>query len=164
MNQNSFTTSFITDKSPETAFQAITNFRAWWSEEIEGKTDLLNETFFYHYKDVHLCKLKMTTSAPNRKFVYDVLDNYFSFTKDNREWKGTKLLFDISSEGGKTKVTFTHQGLTPDDECYNICHESWENYILNSLSDLINQGKGKPNPKDQDGFNAEVVKKGKLKA
>lgn len=163
MNQTSFSTSFLTDKSPEMVFQAITNFRAWWSEEIEGRSDLLNETFYYHYKDVHLCKLKMTTFIPNQRLVYDVLDNHFSFTKDPREWKGTKLLFDISSEGGKTKVTFTHQGLTPDEECYDICHESWENYILNSLSNLINHGTGKPNPKDKDGFNAEVVEKWKLK-
>ena len=36
--------------------------------------------------------------------VYEVLDNHFNFTKDKTEWIGTKLIFDISTEGAKTKV------------------------------------------------------------
>src|SRR5690606_18550952 len=136
MNLSSFSTSFLTEKSPESAFQAISDFREWWSEEIEGPTNKLEETFYYHYKDIHLCKLKLTESVKNKRLVYEVLDNHFSFTKDPREWKGTRFLFEISEEDGKTKVTFTHEGLTPEHECYDICQESWENYILNSLFSL----------------------------
>jgi hypothetical protein len=162
MKNKSYSNSFLTDKSPEEAFQAISNFRGWWSEEIEGNTDQLGETFFYHYKEVHLCKLKLTTATPNQKLVYDVTDNHFSFTSDPTEWKGTKLVFDISTENGKTKVTITHEGLTPEDECYEICHESWNNYFSNSLFNLLENGKGYPNPKEKDGFNADIVRKWNL--
>jgi hypothetical protein len=40
--------------------------------------------------------------------------------------------------------------------------DAWTNYIKNSLRSLITTGKGQPNPKEGDGFNAEIVKKWKL--
>ena len=43
------------DQTPEEVFNAINNPRGWWSEEIEGSTDKLNDEFNYHYKDVHHC-------------------------------------------------------------------------------------------------------------
>lgn len=153
-----YSTTLLTDQRPETAFKAIKNFRAWWSEEIEGSTDQVGETFFYHYKDVHLCKLKLVELIPNKKLVYQVLDNQFNFVKDKSEWIDTKLVFDISTANGKTKVQFTHEGLVPDYECYNVCRDAWTSYLQGSLKSLIETGKGKPNPKE-GGLNAELVKK-----
>jgi len=153
-----YTSTFMVEQSPETAFNAIKNFRAWWSEEIEGNTDKLNETFFYHYKDVHLSKIKLIEIIPNKKLVYQVLDNEFNFVEDKSEWIGTKLIFDISEENGKTKVHFTHEGLVPEYECYQICNDAWTGYIQGSLQSLITTGKGKPNAKE-GGLNAELIEK-----
>lgn len=155
---NSYTSTILVEQNPETAFNAIKNFRAWWSEEIEGNTDKLNETFFYHYKDVHLTKLKLIEIVPNQKLVYLVLDNEFNFIKDKTEWVNSKLIFDISTENGKTKVKFTHEGLLPEHECYNVCEDAWTSYIQGSLQSLITTGKGKPNAKE-GGLNAELVEK-----
>lgn len=158
MDNKDFTATISVDQSPETAFNAIKNFRAWWSEDTEGNTDQLNETFFYHYKDVHLCKLKLIEMVPNEKLVYLVVDNEFNFVKDKTEWVNTKLIFEITKEGEKTKVKFTHEGLVPAYECYNVCHDAWSGYINGSLQSLITTGKGKPNAKE-GGLNAELVKK-----
>ncbi|MBC7388537.1 MAG: SRPBCC domain-containing protein [Opitutaceae bacterium] len=158
MESKDYTTSILVEQSPATAFKAITNFRAWWSEEIEGKTDQLNETFFYHYKDVHLCKIKLIEIVQDNKLVYKVMENEFNFTKDKTEWVGTKLIFDITKEGDKTKVKFTHEGLVPEYECYNVCNDAWTSYIQGSLKNLITTGKGKPNGKE-GGLNAELVEK-----
>jgi len=158
MEDQDFTTSFTVDNSPASVFSAITNFRAWWSVQIEGSTDQLNETFLYHYKDVHLCKVKLIEIVPNKRLVYLVVDNHFNFTKDKTEWINTKLIFDISAEGGKTKVQFTHEGLVPAYECYDVCHDAWTSYIQGSLQSLITTGTGKPNPKE-GGLNAELVEK-----
>jgi hypothetical protein len=158
MESKDFKTSILVDKSPADIIDAIVNFRAWWSEEIEGITDQLNETFFYHYKDVHLCKIKLVEIIPDKKLVYKVLDNEFNFTKDKTEWINTKLIFDILPENGKTKLVFTHEGLVPTDECYDVCEDAWTSYIQGSLYSLITTGKGKPNPKE-GGLNAELVEK-----
>ena len=77
-----------------------------------------------------------------------MLDNYFSFIKDETEWVGTKVIFEIVEKDGKTQLRFTHYGLTPQYECYDICNEGWTNYIRNSLYKLITTGKGAPNPKE----------------
>ncbi|MEQ9377500.1 MAG: SRPBCC domain-containing protein [Imperialibacter sp.] len=158
MENKDFTASILVDQTPKTAFNAIKDFRAWWSDDIEGNTDQLNETFFYHYKDVHLCKIKLIELVPDKKLVYQVVDNDFNFVKDKTEWINTKLIFDISKEGGKTKVVFTHEGLVPSYECYQVCEDAWSSYIQGSLQSLITTGIGKPNPKE-GGLNAELVEK-----
>ena len=163
MDKQDYTATILVDQKPKVAFDAIKNFRGWWSEDIEGGTDRLDETFFYHYKDVHLCKIKLIEMIPDKKLVYQVIDNQFSFTKDKSEWINTKLIFEISTEGDKTKVKFTHEGLVPEYECYKICNDAWSNYIKKSLYDLITIGKGQPNPKEGEGFNAAIVEKWKLK-
>ncbi len=163
MDTNSYTATIVVDKDAHTAFNAIKNFRGWWSEEIEGETGKLNAEFLYHYKDVHICKLKLVEAVPGKKLVYEVLDNQFNFIDDKTEWIGTKLIFDISAEVDKTKVKFTHEGLVPQYECYKVCNDAWSNYIKNSLYKLITKGKGEPNPKNADGFNAELADKWKIK-
>ena len=89
--------------------------------------------------------------------------NYFNFTKDKSEWTGTKIIFEISEKNGKTQLHFTHEGLTPDHECYNACYDGWTNYIKKSLYNLITKGKGQPNPKE-GGFNEELIEKLNLKS
>jgi hypothetical protein len=159
----SFTASITVSKSESDAFNAIKNFRGWWSEEIEGSTDKLNETFFYHYKDIHLCKMKLIEEVPGRKLVYLVVENEFNFIRDRSEWVNTKLIFNIKSKGNETEVTFTHEGLVPEYECYEVCHDAWSGYINKSLKNFIETGTGNPNPKDKDGFNSELAKKWGLK-
>lgn len=146
MDKKDFTATILVNQNKTTAFDAVKNFRAWWSEEIEGNTDKFNEEFFYHYKDIHLCKMKLIEMVPDKRLVYQVIDNQFNFTQDKTEWIDTKLIFDITSEGGKTKVQFTHEGLVPDYECYNVCNDAWTGYIKKSLYNLITTGKGEPNP------------------
>jgi hypothetical protein len=149
MTAPDFTTTILVDQSPEEVFNAISNVRGWWSEEIEGGTEKLNDEFNYHYEDIHSCKMKLTEVVPGKKVVWLVLDNYFKFTKDKSEWIGTKIIFDISEKDNKTQLIFTHQGLVPEYECFDICKNAWTTYIQSSLRNLITTGKGQPNGKDK---------------
>ncbi|RZK52741.1 MAG: SRPBCC domain-containing protein [Pedobacter sp.] len=147
MENQDFTTAILVAQTPEVAYKAVNNVRGWWSEEIEGDTDKLNAEFNYHYEDVHRCKMHIIEMVPNEKVVWFVKENYFKFTEDATEWTGTKIIFDISTADGKTEVRMTHQGLVAEYECFEICRDSWTNYIQNSLCGLIETGKGKPNGK-----------------
>ncbi len=148
MENKDFTTSFYTNATTQQVFDAINNVRGWWSENIDGETGQPNSEFSYHYEDVHRCKMKITEFIPNKKVVWHVLDNYFKFTKDESEWKDTDIIFEIAEKDGKTELKFTHKGLVPEYECYNICHDAWTHYIQQSLKDLITTGKGSPTPKE----------------
>lgn len=161
MKTSDFTTSFTVDRSSKEVFEAINNVRGWWSEEIEGRTDQPNGEFFYHYKDVHLSKMKIVEMIPNEKIVWFVKDNEFNFVEDKTEWKGTKIVFEISKVGDKTRLVFTHHGLVPEYECYEVCKDAWTSYIQGSLKDLITTGKGKPNAKE-GGLDTELIKKWNL--
>jgi hypothetical protein len=76
------------------------------------------------------------------------VDGYLKFTQDNAEWVGTDITFEISKAGDKTEVRFTHVGLAPDHECFDICSNAWSFYITGSLRGLIETGKGQPNDKE----------------
>jgi hypothetical protein len=158
MKTSDFSTTILVDQTPEEVFKAINNPRGWWSEEIEGSTNKLDDEFTYHYKDVHICKMKLTEMIRNRKVVWHVMNNYFNFTKDKSEWKDTQIIFEIAEKDGKTQLHFTHLGLVPEYECYDACRQGWTNYINHSLYNLVTTGKGQPNPKE-GGFNEQLVKK-----
>ena len=145
MNPANFTTSFTVDQTPAEAFAAITNVRGWWSENIEGSTDKLDDEFTYRHEDVHRCKLRLTEVIPDQKVAWLVLDNYFNFTQDTTEWTGTEIIFEVSAKGNQTEVRFTHLGLVPEYECFDICSNAWGSYINGSLRSLMTTGKGQPN-------------------
>lgn len=145
MKTPDFTTTILVDQTPPEVFMAINNVRAWWSEEIEGDTDKIDAVFNYHYEDMHRCKIRILELIPDEKVVWLVMENYFKFTEDKTEWTNTKVVFEINKKKNKTEVRFTHIGLVPAYECYEICKDGWTNYIQNSLQRLITTGKGLPN-------------------
>ena len=157
-----FTAVFLVDQSPEEVFDAVNHVRQWWSENIEGDTDKLGSEFNYHFEDVHLCKIRIVELAPSQRVVWLVLDNYFKFTKDKSEWRNTKMLFDIAKKDGQTEVRFTHQGLVPEYECYDVCHEAWSFFVYSSLRNLITAGKGAPTRRDDHSFNSRLIEKWQL--
>jgi hypothetical protein len=148
MSDQDFTAAITVDQTPAEAVEAIKNVRGWWSEQIEGSTVKLGDEFTYRYKDVHSCKMKLIEVIPQKRVAWLVVDNYFNFTKDKSEWKGTKIVFDVSRKDNVTEIRFTHEGLVPEYECFNICSKAWGSYINGSLRNLTMTGKGQPNPKE----------------
>ena len=149
MNDQNYTTSFTVDKTPQEVFDAIKNVRAWWSEEIDGDTDKLGAVYYYHFKDIHRCTIKVTELVSNKKVAWRVLHNDFNFIKDKTEWNDTELVFEIEKKGDKTEFRFTHVGLAPSYECYRVCSDAWGTYINGSLHSLIATGKGQPNQNEE---------------
>jgi uncharacterized protein YndB with AHSA1/START domain len=151
MNTNGYTTSFTVDQSPEQVFDAINNVRGWWAEEIDGSTGELGTEFTFRHKDVHRSTQKITEFVPGQKVVWRVLESRLNFVKDQTEWNGTDVVFEIDRSGGQTELRFTHLGLVPAFECYGGCSGAWGFYIDDSLCALITTGKGKPIQKEKGG-------------
>ena len=146
MKNQDLAISLFVDKSPAEVYAAINNVRGWWADKLKVPTDHVGNEWEYRYKDIHYSNQRTSELVANKKVVWDVTDSTLSFTKDKAEWTGTQMVFDISPKGKKTEVKFTHKGLVPKCECFEACEHGWDYYINTSLKNLIETGKGKPNP------------------
>jgi uncharacterized protein YndB with AHSA1/START domain len=150
MSEQSYTTTLTVDRAPDEVFTAINDVRGWWSQEVEGRTDEVGARFRYRGHDEadtveHLATIEVVELVPGRRVVWKVLDNFMSFIDDQTEWKGTEIRFEISPTGnGGTEVRFTHAGLVPAYECFDVCRNAWDFYVLDSLERLITAGRGAP--------------------
>jgi hypothetical protein len=86
----------------------------------------------------------LTEFIPGRRVVWHVSDSYIAFVKDKTEWDDTEVVFDVTEKDGRTEVRFTHVGLVPAYECFDICSDAWGSYITGSLRSLITTGQGDP--------------------
>jgi uncharacterized protein YndB with AHSA1/START domain len=145
----SYTTEFTVEQTPEQAFAAIADVRAWWSGNIDGITDQPDAEFTYRYQDIHYSKQRITELVPGQRIVWQVLDSHLDFTDDPREWVGSTLVFELTPAADGTSVHFSHVGLTPESECYDKCSAAWDFYVNGSLKQLITQGSGEPNASEE---------------
>jgi uncharacterized protein YndB with AHSA1/START domain len=156
MNKN-LTISFNTDKSAEEVFKAINNVRGWWGAGVTGGTEKPGDEFVYKHVPYHYSKQRLTEVVPGKKVVWLVTEGELSFTDEKSEWVNTKIIFEIEKKGKQTTVTFTHEGLTPSCECFDDCSQGWNHY-LQSLLQLIETGKGNPDPASKSKGSVESVK------
>ena len=147
MLNSDFTITFVVDQTANEVFNAIKNVRGWWSEELEGSSEKLNDEFSYRHGDFHYSRHKLIEVEPDKKVVWLTTDSKLSFVKKQDEWNNTKMIFEISSQDDKTKLVITHLGLVPAFECFNDCSKGWTHYLQNSLLPLITTGQGKPDKK-----------------
>ncbi|AWA31248.1 ATPase [Flavobacterium magnum] len=143
MAATDFTCVLKTKRSPEDVFHAIGNVRAWWSgyynEEITGDTEKLDDEFSFRAGDgAHYSRHRLVEVVPSKRIVWLTTEGALSFVDKQDEWVGTKIIFDISQDGGETTLTFTHEGLTPETPCYDACAPAWSQYLEHKLLPLIN--------------------------
>jgi uncharacterized protein YndB with AHSA1/START domain len=139
-----FTFTVTTEKTPQEVFQAIKQVRSWWSglyeEEFIGDSEKLGDEFSFRAGGgAHYSKQKLVEIVPNEKIVWLITESDFTFIEKSDEWTGTKLIFEISEKDGKTKVVFTHAGLTPEVECYDSCAPAWSQYLKEKFLPFVNQ-------------------------
>ena len=151
MTAQSHTSSFTVDRSPREVSDAVTDVRAWWLQQIEGDPTAVGNEFGFTVPGVHRSRMRVTELVPGERVVWRVLDNHMSFVEDQSEWIGTEIRFDIERVGGATELRFTHVGLSPADQCYDVCSNAWASYIGGSLRRLVTTGEGAPssNPDEE---------------
>jgi hypothetical protein len=147
MKKQDYTVSITVNATAKEAFKAINDVTKWWTENLEGSSKELNDEFTVRFDDVHVSTQKLIEVIPDKKVVWLVTDSKLNFVKNKQEWTNTKICFEISTQGNKTKIDFTHFGLVSGIECYGGCSGAWGQYIDGSLFKLLTEGKGMPEPR-----------------
>lgn len=149
MDEASYTTTVTIARPPAEVFDAINDVRGWWSEEVEGDTDRVGAEFAYRGHDdadtvEHRSRIRVEELVAGERVVWRVLDNYMSFIDDQSEWKDTEIRFELSPSATGTELRFTHVGLVPSYECFDVCKDAWGLYIRESLPAFVTTGLGAP--------------------
>ena len=145
MTNKNITATIEVLKPAQEVFNCITDVTNWWSKDFDGNSKQLNDQFSIHHLGQHYSKQKLTEVIPGKKIVWLVTESELSWLKyDKQEWTNTKMIFEITTAGDKTILHFTHEGLTPEKECYAMCEKGWKMIIEDWLFHFITYGTPSP--------------------
>ena len=139
-----YTATITVDRTPAEVYDAINDVAGWWGR-ITGTTTAEGDEFVYVVPGLHYSGFRVTELEPGRRIAWIVTGSYLSFVDDKQEWNGTTVRFEIVPSDAGTQVTFTHEGLKPEVECYGACSNAWGTYIRGSLAAFLETGVGRPN-------------------
>jgi hypothetical protein len=144
--ERGYSTSYTVQQSPQEVFAAVLDVGAWWTGQVEGRTDGLGAEFTYRHPPQHYSRQRVVELESDRRVVWRVTDSRLSFISERGEWTGSEIVFDIRPAADGTALRFTHVGLVPDVECFDACSTAWLHYVNGSLRSLITTGEGLPDP------------------
>ena len=144
MKKSDFSARFLVNENAEKIFAAILQVRDWWGKDIEGSTTMLNDEFIFRAGEVHVSTQKVIELIPFQKITWLVTDSSLNFLKNKSEWTGIKIYFEITPVQSQSQLTFTHQGLLPEIECYEACSTAWSQILESGLLQFIRTGIANP--------------------
>ena len=147
MNNQNYNATLTVSQPATEVFKAIISVSKWWSENLTGDSENPEGVFTVDFGNESFVTHKLIEVVPDKKVVWLVTDCNLPWLKDKTEWTNTKMNFEISTRDSQTEMTFTHVGLVPEVECYDMCVKGWDQYIKDSLLKLITEGKGDPQKK-----------------
>lgn len=137
MKNENYHKTIMVNGSAKEAMKKIGMIDQWWRKDFKGTVEKLNDTFRVPFGEPSYVDFKVTEFTPSKKMVWNVTDCYLQWFQDKKEWNNTNLIFQLSEQNGKTKIDFTHEGLVPEIECYEICEKGWNGHI-DGLKNYIN--------------------------
>jgi len=109
-----FQTGITVNVTPDEAFKDINNVTKWWTENLEGNSQQLNDEFTVRFGDMHYSKQKLVEIIQGEKIVWLVTGSNLSWLNNKHEWNNTIISFEITRKDNKTRIHFTHFGLVPE--------------------------------------------------
>ena len=124
--------------SVDDSYSAITTqegFAGWWTTD----TEVDNDEFTFGFYNKYWMKFRKISSERNRKVEYKCIDA----DKVSKDWIGTKLIFNLESDGELTKIKLNHANWKEGIEIFAMCNSTW-GHLMFSLKDYLEKGEGKP--------------------
>jgi hypothetical protein len=139
---NDFTSRITVNVTAQEVIKKICDVPGWWGITFEGNSQKQNDSFVVKMGGDSFFNFTITELIPGKRMTWLVTDCHMPWYSDNHEWTNTQLIFDVSEKNGATELTFTHEGLTPDAECYKDCAPGWTHWIKTSLFSYLTTGEG----------------------
>jgi len=130
------------DSTASKVYQALSTqegFRGWWTTDCDVDAREGGEAEF-----------RFNQGQVAMRFRFDRLDRDKAVRmtcighKNNEEWQGTTLSFDLEPQGAEaTEVRFRHDGWARKSDCYDQCVGGWDHF-MKSLKGYVETGTGAP--------------------
>jgi hypothetical protein len=156
MGKNDFNCSFSAKISTGEAVKRISKVPDWWGISFSGSSEKQDDRFIVKMGGDSFFNFTVAELTTGKRVVWLVTDCYMPWYSDKKEWANTKLIFDISENNGETTLKFTHEGLTPEIECYNDCETGWTHWIRTSLLSYFITGKGQFKKKIHQSYTTSI--------
>lgn len=146
MGNKDFNSSITAPITPAEAIKKIGNIPGWWGVTFTGSTEKQNDRFTVKMTGDSFFNFTVEELVPGKRVVWLVTDCYMPWYSDKKEWTNTRLIFDLREKNGVIEIRFTHEGLTPEVECYKDCESGWVHWIKTSLFSYLTTGEGSFRP------------------
>jgi len=141
-----YSTDISLSTTVDKVFNALTEeIPLWWTERFDGLANEEAAIFTVHFGLNIYKTIRVEELSPDSKITWKVNDSLIAVPglKNQTEWIGTTIIWEITPEVNGAKLQLTHIGLSPDIECYEICAAGWQQFT-HSLKSLVETGKGDP--------------------
>ncbi len=142
---NDYQKSITVNKPVSEVFTAITeHISDWWSNDLTGAAANAGDSFTIAFGETRKT-FNIEAAVPNEKVVWKCVKAYINnpSLQNKAEWVGTKMVWTFNADDQSTMVTFLHEGLNANMECYKLCEAGWDMFLA-SLRAYLTTGKGSP--------------------
>lgn len=134
--------SIFVNSTTEQALAAIADVSGWWAKDFTGSAKYPGDRFTVRFGKTRV-DFEIAGTSPHEA-IWQVTDCILPWLKDQKEWNGTRVIWQANPDSDKTRIDMTHIGLAPHIECYAGCEEGWDRHVKGSLQHFIDSGKGEP--------------------
>ncbi len=148
MSDNSYERRIQTKAAPSHVYAALTRgFAHWWTIKagvFEKPGDIVRFGFagrqgYWSFKAIELSPERVELECVEALHIHEGQPKSIE-----TEWLGTRAIWQITPLGQGCEITFTHQGLTPNLLCFDVCEAGWDLFFVKSLQAYLDTGVGTP--------------------
>ncbi len=149
MTTDNYSRTITVNNSPAAAYEALTTgIENWWTKPDSPISKLGDQAKFTFPPGKSFWTFEATALKPNERVEMQCVEALHLHEgqpkKIEQEWLGTKVIWQIRSNGEATDIQIEHVGLTPSLHCYDVCQAGWDLFFVDSLKAYLNTGVGNP--------------------
>ena len=128
----------VINTPPQNIYNALTTtkgIQAWWTEETRIE-NIIGGINVFKFGEKYYNEMRIKNLILNKCIEWECF-------KGDKEWIGTKLIFELQGTDDKTTLKFFHNGWKEETDFFASCNYQW-GYYMRSLKLYCETGEGTP--------------------